>query len=170
MRRYPPLTIEQIEARLHVNLATGRCFWKDATKHHPRLEGEEAGSLRGGSRPGKAYWHIKINGIPYKRSHIVLMVATGRWPKHTVDHKNGDKLDDRADNLRHATVRQNNWNHQRRAKRERTSMGVRRLPSGRFQARITVNDQQISIGSFDTEQDARAAYILKRKEHFGEFA
>jgi len=169
MKRFPPLTVDEITRRLHVDLDTGVCIWKDATKHHRPLVGREAGSPRLQQHTGKSYWVIKINGIPYKRSQIVLAVATGRWPTDTVDHIDGDSLNDQASNLRHATVTQNAWNHKRRAKKADTPMGVRRLISGRFQARIAVNKQQRIIGVFDTVEAAEAAYQQARKESFGAF-
>lgn len=169
MKRFPPLTVDEINRRLHVDIETGVCIWKDATKHHRALVGREAGSARTQQHTGKSYWVIKINGIPYKRSQIVLTVATGQWPADTVDHIDGDSLNDRASNLRHATVTQNAWNHKRRAKKADTPMGVRKLKSGRFQARIAVNKQQQIIGVFDTVQAAEAAYQQARKENFGAF-
>lgn len=166
MQRHPPLTLEQINSRLVVDLEAGRCLWRDATKHHRRLNGQEAGCPRKCSNGHGAYWVIKINRVPYKRAQIVLMVASGIWPSDVVDHKNGDKLDDRAGNLRHATVMHNNWNHKRRAKKASTPMGVRMTESGRFQARIRCNNKLISIGTFSTEEAAASAYQSKRKELF----
>jgi hypothetical protein len=165
MNRYPPLSRASIEARLRVDLETGKCYWLDATKHHTRLVGTEAGSIRR-TQKGDAYWVIKIDRIPYKRAQIVLMVKTGQWPMETVDHKNGNKLDDRADNLRHATTAQNAQNHQRRRKKSPLPMGVKATASGRFCARVRGNH----VGVFDTPEAAHAAYLNKRKELFHEFA
>lgn len=169
MKRFPPLAVEEIMRRLAVDLSTGICTWRDATKHHRPLIGREAGSARRNARNGKSYWVIKINGIPYKRSQLVLTIATGVWPTNTVDHIDGNSLNDSASNLRHATVTENAWNHKRRSKQADTPMGVRRLPSGRFQARIAVNKKQTIVGVFDTQEAAQAAYQQARKENFGAF-
>lgn len=169
MKRFAPLTVDEITQRLHVDLETGVCTWKDATKHHRSLVGCEAGSPRKQSHNGKSYWVIKINGIPYKRSQIILAIATGRWPTDTVDHIDGDSLNDRATNLRHATITQNAWNHKRRAKKADTPMGVRKSASGKFVARIAVNKRQLHLGVFETVEAAEAAYQQARKENFGAF-
>lgn len=169
MTRFPPLSVEEIVKRLHVDLETGICVWKDATKHHRALVGHEAGCARRQAHTGKKYWVIKINGIPYKRSYLVLTIATGRWPESIVDHIDGDSLNDSASNLRNATPLENAWNHKGRAKKADTPMGVRRLRSGRFQARITVNKEQMIIGVFDDVTSAQAAYQHARKENFGAF-
>lgn len=163
-------TLEYLRGRILVDLERGVVTWIDATKHHENLNGCEAGSPRGGIRNGKSYWHIKINGLAIKRSHIVFLFATGSWPRQQIDHINGNSLDDRLCNLREVTVTQNAWNHKKRAKKENTPMGVRRMASGRFQARIACNKKQIVIGAFDTEKEAHDAYITKRKELYREYS
>lgn len=168
MRRYPPLTREKILSRLSVDMETGIARWVDATKHHRNLVGEIAGHPRKGNC-GKYYWVIKIDGIPYRRSQIVLFLKTDKWPVELVDHENGDSLDDRPSNLRHATTIQNAWNHKTRRKKSELPMGVRQI-SGRYQARIACNSKTHYIGCFDTPEEASNAYQSKRKELFGEFA
>jgi type V secretory pathway adhesin AidA len=169
MRRHPPLTIAFILARLRVDVALGRVHWVDATKHHRRLEGSEAGYARSGGN-GKSYWVVKLNGIQYLRSQIVFAVKTGAWPTDLIDHENGNSLDDRGDNLRPATQMQNAWNHKGRAKASLLPMGVRATRSGRYQARIQVDKKPKVVGVFDTPDAAQAAYQLARKEHFGDYA
>lgn len=164
-KRNPPLSVEEIKSRLVVDTETGRCFWKDPTKYHVQLTGKEAGTPRP-NRHGSAYWVIKLDGIPYRRSQIVVAVATGVWPTEMVDHKDGDTLNDRAENLRHATATQNAWNHRTRAKKSDLPMGVRQISSGRFQARVACQKKTICLGPFDDIAEASAAYIAKRKELF----
>lgn len=159
MRRHPALSVAEIQSRLRVDLDTGKCYWIDATKHHARLNGLEAGGPRNTKR-GAAYWVIKINGIGYKRAQIVLTVKTGRWPDAMVDHQNGDTLDDRAENLRHATAEFNCLNLHTRRKGTDLPIGVRQLPSGIFQARI----RQQTLGTFATASQAGAVCAQRRKE------
>jgi len=169
VKRNPPLSILQITARLIVDVDSGKCIWRDATKHHANLVGLEAGCPRQ-TRHGSSYWVIKIDNIPYKRAQIVLAMKTGIWPKNMVDHKNGQTLDDRGDNLRHATAEQNAWNHRGRTKRSPLPMGVRALASGRFGARIRHQGITKSLGTFPSAAAAQAAYIHARKEIFGDYA
>ena len=44
------------------------------------------------------------------------------------------------------------------------AVGYRRLPSGRYQARIRHNRLLITIGTYDTPEEAYAAYLAKREE------
>lgn len=165
--RYPPLSLDRIATLFDVDLERGLVFWKNVSIHHKRLNGREAGSSRFN---GKNYWVIKVDKMAYRRAQIILAVSTGRWPDQCVDHINGDSLDDRAANLRHASVAQNALNHKTRRKSADTAMGVRKTSNGRYQARIAFMKKQIALGVFDTEHQASLAYQAARKELFREFA
>ena len=167
-RRHPPLPIETIDERLSVDINAGKAYWVDATKYHNRLNGSEAGCPRK-SGAGKLYWHIKINGAAYRRSAIVFAVANGYWPSLTIDHINGNSLDDRAINLREATITQNAWNHKGRSKSSGLPMGIRKLGE-KYQARIAVNKKTIYLGMHATAEAALSVYLQAGRTHFGEFA
>lgn len=163
-------TRDYILSRLAFDIEAGIAVWIDATKQHAGLNGKEAGTPRM-NQSGKQYWHIKIDGRPFKRSHLVFLVANGRWPEPQVDHIDGNSLNDRLDNLREVTTTQNAWNHKGRTKSSDLPMGVRLVAkSGRFQARIACNKQMHHLGAYDTPEQAHAAYQTKRKELFGEYA
>jgi hypothetical protein len=151
------------------DVKNGRIFWKEPPRKHPRLKGMEAGGPQP-NRSGKSYWVIRIGRQSFKRSRLVFLVAHGKLPSPCVDHINGNSLDDRLANLREATVAQNAWNHQRRAKRSPLPMGVRSNPNGRYSARIAVNKRMIQIGTFDTPEQAAAAYSEARRQYYGQFA
>lgn len=86
-----------------------------------------------------------------------------------VDHKNGDPLDCRLENLRAATPSQNAMN--RKSISFKTGYrGVYPLPSGRFAARLDVQGRKRFLGVFKDADEAartrdRAARLL-----FGQFA
>jgi hypothetical protein len=79
------------------------------------------------------------------------------------DHVNGDGLDNRDENLRRASVSQNQMN---RAASD--SRGVR-LHRGRWHARIKIDRREIYLGSFETEIEARIAYAEAAEKMHGEF-
>jgi len=167
VKRFPPLTVAYITRRLRVNVATGRCFWKDPTKHHRPLVGKEAGCGR--PNRSKNYWVIKLDGTPYRRSQIIYAVKTGSWPTFNLDHKNGNSLDDRACNLRKATFLENSRNRKLGYFGKILPMGVRQTNS-KFQARIRVNKVGVHLGCFTTIKAASRAYRVARKQYFGDFA
>jgi len=87
-----------------------------------------------------------------------------------VDHKNHDGIDNRRENLRICTNSQNIQN--RRGPRKNSSSGfIGVYPErGRFRARITVNGKTISVGRFDTPEEAARARDRASRTHYGEFA
>lgn len=86
-----------------------------------------------------------------------------------VDHRNGNGLDNRRQNLRLATRAQNSRNS--RLQRDTASgyKGVRRHRR-KWQAHIKVNRKRIYLGSFSSKEDAARTYDAAAKKHFGEFA
>lgn len=92
--------------------------------------------------------------------------------KQQTDHKNGDGLDNRRENLRVVTSRQNRMAYQ--PPKEDTSSRFRgvhkRADCGKWRARITLAKKKISLGNFDCEEDAARAYDTGAKKLFGEFA
>jgi hypothetical protein len=129
----------------------------DIAKWHSRPAGRTAyawGLLRRGTHP------IAPRDVAM---HRLLL----DFPTLLTDHANGNGLDNRRSNLRIATARQNAQN----ARSVGTWMrGVDRLPSGRYRARIRVEGRQVTLGIFDTEAEAGAAYVQAAREHHGEYA
>lgn len=163
------ITIERLQSLFRIDVRSGRLFWKKGPRTHPRLRGAEAGSPRQ-SHSGKIYWIVKIDGIAHRRSHLIFLVVHGRYPHPLIDHKDGNSLDDRPENLRDATILENAWNHKRRKRRIELPMGVRLTAAGNYQARIGYRGRQIHLGAYDNEAEAHQVYLAKRQQLYGEFA
>lgn len=99
--------------------------------------------------------------------HRVIM----RAPKGSmVDHKNGDVLDNRKENLRFCSYTENARNMAPRGGTSRFK-GVRWLTGkNRWKAEIGMDKRRVHIGYFTNEEDAARAYDHAALQHYGEFA
>lgn len=101
---------------------------------------------RGGSiYDQKAYAH-----------RIIWLWMTGENPK-TIDHKNGIKIDNRWENLRNITQKQNTRNQTRRNTNTTGHTGVFRH-RGKYKAQIMIDAKTYHLGVFDDILDAARAY------------
>ncbi len=88
-----------------------------------------------------------------------------------VDHRDGDGLNCRRDNLRPCTASQNNCNRRRGIRNTSGFKGASWNASvGKWLARITVRGKRHNLGHFDTPEEAHAAYVKGAAMHHGEFA
>jgi len=113
---------------------------------------------------------ICIDGRHYRAARLAWLYVHGRSPKHEVDHVNTIKDDDRFDNLREATHRQNGQNTKRRIDNTSGFKGVSWHPTGRWFAYINVNRRRTYLGFFTTPEAAHAARCQAAVQFHGEFA
>lgn len=86
-----------------------------------------------------------------------------------VDHKNGNKLDNRKGNLRAATRAQSCANRPKLGHSRWPYKGLR-LRGGKWRVRINVAGVQREFGRFDTAEEAARAYDAAARAAFGEYA
>ncbi len=116
--------------------------------------------------PGGHWYAVRSTPTPMKM-HVFLMGRRG------VDHKNGNGLDNRRENLRFATQSQNQMNTRKRKSSSKYKGVAPPLVGHRGKSwafRITIDGKKKSFGGFATEEDAARAYDEKAKEVYGEFA
>jgi HNH endonuclease/AP2 domain len=87
-----------------------------------------------------------------------------------VDHRDGDGLNNRRDNLRSATSSQNAQNQKAKSNNRSGLKGIWKLPDGRWKAKVVCGGISHYLGIFFTPEDAHAAYIEAAKRLHGEFA
>lgn|SRR3990167_4423269 len=123
-------------------------------------------------------WYLDIGGYAYrtvnslKRAslfmHRVIMLAP---PGIEVDHINGDKLDNRKENLRLCSHAENMCNRKLPSNSTSGYKGVSWYPPyNRWCAKIKKDRRSITLGYFDTAELAARKYDQAAIELFGAFA
>lgn len=146
------ITNDAVAELLRYDPDTGKLHW--VVSRGRVKAGDEAGSHQHG------YIYIRINSRRYKAHRLAWVLTYGEWPKHQIDHINGDKADNRISNLRSLT-------HQENARAFRKpSFGVSSKyrgvswdkRAGKWRAYI-MNDLKLKyLGGFECELEAARAY------------
>ena len=157
------LTAEKAREIFRIDPETGKIYWAVA---HGRWSARPAGDLAGCLRNG--YRYINVEGRNYFGHRIAWLIEHSEWPAMTLDHINGDRDDNRPQNLRMATAAENNQNqHGVAAHNTSGERGVSWDASRKkWTAHISVNGRAKNLGRFDSKAQALIAYRdAKRKHH-----
>jgi len=146
------------------NPATGQFHWRIKPRN------VKPGAAAGGRGPS-GYVMLNIDGVTYAAHRVAWAIMTGSDAPPNIDHKNGNKLDNRWDNLRAATVSQNRANSRRPITNTSGVKGVHFHKRWKLWcARATVCGKEKTIGYFKTiEAAANARRAFFGAQH-GEFA
>ena len=108
-----------------------------------------------------AYRTVAKRGVPMHR--VIL-----GFPEQ-VDHRNGNTLDNRRENIRACTCAQNACNRSKHSNNRSGIKGVRRS-HGKWCAQIGINGKNKHLGLFRTAGEAASAYKRAAMELHGDFA
>jgi len=111
----------------------------------------------------KGYLQVEIDGKKDRVHRVIWSYVNGPIPiGMVIDHVNGNKADNRISNLRLATCSQNNQNRIGPQANSKTKVkGVSFVPRlNKFEAAIHCNHKKITVGFFDSIDEARRAYCI----------
>ena len=131
----------------------GHLYWIKNQIRGPKMAGKKFGCNSLG------YIRGKIHQKGYAEHILIWLYHYGVWPKDQIDHINGNRSDNRLENLREVNNQQNQFNSS--ASRNSTSKykGVSwHKASGKWQAKISIDRKHYYLGIYNTEQEAVKAY------------
>ena len=164
------LPIAILKEMVDADLTTGRLWWRARPRSHFlsdkgwRIQHVQwAGTPAAAAANACGYRRVKgfYLGRPMtmQAHRVIWALAHGRWPSATIDHIRGVRAGDGIANLREATQRQQN-----EAKGGWSGRLVGARPHGRrWESRIRSDGKLIHLGTFDTEEEAHAAYLAAKK-------
>jgi hypothetical protein len=164
-KKIPLPPIEEIKQRVHYDPETGKVTWRRA-KANGIKPGSEAGGInvqgyRSFSFRSK---HIKVHRFAFAYMH-------GRWPEPYCDHINGDRLDNRACNLRECDPSQNCQNRPTFKNNRSGIKGVHwDAESRKWRARVWLKGKMTVSQRFRHLYDAINFVKQAREQLHGEFA
>ncbi|WP_299078970.1 HNH endonuclease [uncultured Paraglaciecola sp.] len=160
------LSQKELKRQLTYNPETG-VFTRNIANIHTVKIGEEAGSVNS-NIDGKKYTRIRINNKRYLAHRLAVLYVDGIFPKHQVDHINGDGTDNKWSNLRQVTSAENQRNARLQANNRSGVCGVSYDNNkNRWRAQIKVNYKQIGLGYFiDFDEACRARKLAEEKYNY----
>lgn len=113
-----------------------------------------------GNQSSNGYIEVSVGDIKFQAHKLAWYFVHGVYPDFYLDHVNGDKTDNRIENLRESSPLINMRNRGKNKNNSTGFNGVYVAASGRFRARIKINGKLINIGTFDTAEEASEAREL----------
>ena len=144
--------------------AHGSLFNKKDRGHHSKV-GHIAGSLT-----AKGYRRLELMGRSYYAHRFIWILFNGSIKDcEFIDHINGNKSDNRIENLRKVDASGNNQNlRTAKSNNETGFLGVvLNKKTSRFEAQIRSHGLKKHIGTFDTAKAASEAYLLAKRQMHG---
>jgi len=143
----------------------GELYWKKTTAlcKHP---GMKAGHLF----KGNGYCRVQINKKPYLIHRLVFLMHKGYLPRN-IDHIDGNRSNNKIENLREATHAQNSMNRKMPTTNKSGYKNVcwdKRFK--KWSVNLHVNKKNIVIGQFDDLELAGLVAAEARDKYHGAFA
>jgi hypothetical protein len=156
----------------HFHAETGCLYYKERDRKHfntshgyKKFNSRYAGRLAG-STSVAGYRTVKIFGKDYKVHRIVWILNFGGVIPHSIDHKNGIRNDNRLENLRLATQREQRRNTALSSRSTSGENGVCwQKRDKRWYAYIQINGKRKNLGYFVNKEDAIAARKAANKKY-----
>jgi hypothetical protein len=126
---------------------------------------------RKNTHPTHAAGYVKygIDNKQYLAHRLAFLYMTGAFPAGRVDHINGNRADNRWCNLREVTNTQHLLNRFRSRQAKYPGVWVAKNKGRQtYYARVSFGGKSRHLGTFASQEEAFAAYLMEIAELYGE--
>jgi hypothetical protein len=156
--------ITQQEVKELFNDYDGILFWKVQKGSRGKI------NTPSGVIQKRGYYAVNIDGKKYYNHRLIFLYHHGYLPKF-IDHIDGDKGNNKIENLRPTTPLQNIQNSKGNSNASSKYKGLHwRNDVKMWRVRFTSKGKRYEVGYFKNEIDAALSYNKKVKEIVGEYA
>lgn len=139
---------------------TGILSWRNN-----RRRGIQANSEAGWTS-AEGYRTVTLQRKSYLVHRVIWLYVHGSFPQGQIDHINGNRIDNRIENLRDVSFAENRLNKKRHRSGRLYGCSFNKAQQ-KWISQITINKKIQYLGSFKTEQEAHLAYVKAFEEYFG---
>lgn len=146
------MEVDFLKSKLYFDSFLGKFIW---------LSGKNKGKFAGGYDK-EGYWMIKLDGKYWFAHRLAWLYVYEALPTKIIDHINKIKSDNRIENLRECTLRQNRYNAKLNKNNTSGYRGVHfDNKNKKWKAAIHKGKEYIFVGYFKTLEEAVEAYNIR---------
>lgn len=174
---FKSVSVDSVRSILDCDFSTGKLIWmyrdrnmftndRSFNSWNTKYCGKDAFTCTG----SHGYKVGGIFGTVYKAHRVIWAMHSGFWPNELIDHINGNKIDNRINNLREAAYlgnAQNNIGRKGVSSFKGVSWHKRIL---KWRAQIRSDGKTFHLGYYDCEIDAHKSYREASLRLHGEFS
>lgn len=170
----PLPSIDYLRECFNYDPMTGTLTWKERPIHHFKtqrarniINAKMTGKIAAKAPNAGGYFVVGINKTPFYAHRICFALANGDFDQSKeIDHVNHNRQDNRAENLRAVTGKQNSQNQKRRSTNKSGITGVSwNKDREKWTVRLLVNNSYKFFGEHDSKEKAVEARIAALQKH-----
>lgn len=158
-----PISIPEIRQLVRADFEAGKLYWLERPSGGMKGRGAAIFNSRQANKeatsPDKhGYLRLTVKGKTFFAHRVIWALAHDEWPSMALDHINGNKSDNRLDNLRLASVSQNGRNMSLPISNKSGVIGVCwDRKAAQWRAYANAGGRKVYLGVFRTIDEAKAA-------------
>jgi hypothetical protein len=163
---------EKLKSLLRYEPESGLLFWNPRSSHdfnnptyYKTWNTRFSNKVAGHKRPD-GYVEIGLGGKLILCHRAIWCLVNGEWPKFQIDHINGVEFDNRLENLREVTNKDNSKNQKSRGNSSGVVGVYKRKDTGKFVSYIqNLEGKTEYLGQYDCLEQASAVRKSKEQEY-----